>query len=203
MRFLRNIFVLVIIFSSLILKAQNERKVSMAVVDKIDGVPVFVLAKPVAEYEEVGKAVSAGQMVKLGVNKVVGVYDKFKSVVEAAKRRKKKGKLSNFDALMIDLDNEKAIAVKFKNPGDNTKAEVTKYEGVPVYFFSKPVKKYEVVAELEADYSLYAARNLLIDKINSMLNRTIKKEKNGKVKKFDAVIINPEDLSEELIIFEK
>ena len=204
MKLIRNIIAVILVFSALtILNAQNERKTSTAVVDKINDVPVFVMAIPVADYEVVGKAANAGHLLKLGVNATATVYDKFKSVVETAKKRKEKGKLSDFDALLIDLDNDKVTAIKFKEKGDNNlKAEVIKFEGVPVYFFSKPLDKYEIVDELEADYSLYAARNLLTDKINSMLNRTIKKEKSGKVNKFDAVIISPKDLSETLIKFE-
>jgi hypothetical protein len=34
-----------------------------------------------------------------------------------------------------------------------------------------------------------------------MINRTLDKEENGEVDNFDAVIINPEDLSETLIRF--
>jgi hypothetical protein len=42
---------------------------------------------------------------------------------------------------------------------------------------------------------------MLYDKIKSMINRTLKKEEAGEVKQFDAVIIDPKDLSETLIKF--
>jgi hypothetical protein len=44
---------------------------------------------------------------------------------------------------------------------------------------------------------------MLFDKIRSMVDRTIKKQKDGEINSFDAIIINPDDLSEKLIIFKK
>ncbi|NPA37798.1 MAG: hypothetical protein GXO47_13215 [Chlorobi bacterium] len=178
----------------------QERKASVATVEKIEGVPVFLFATPVAEYKEVGKAVSGGYILKISIDETSTVIDKTKQLVEKALSRKKEGKVPDFDAIIIDVVKERNRAVKFKN-GVSLKANVERENGVPVYFFSKPDEKYEVIAELPRDYSVFAARNLLYDKVLSSVNRILKKEESGEVGHFDAVIFNPEDFSTTLVKF--
>jgi hypothetical protein len=158
------------------------------------------MAKPVADYEVVGKAVSGGYVIKMTVNESSSIQDKAETMVAKAKERVEAGKLPEFDAIILDLDKEKNKAIKFKDDV-SLKAEVVREDGVPIYFYSKPDDEYEVVAKLPKDYSAYAARNLLLDKIRSSINRILKKEEAGEVGKFDAVIFNPDDFSTTLIKF--
>ena len=178
----------------------QERKASLATVEKVNGVPLFLFSQPVEEYEVVGKAVSGGNVFGLVVDESSGISTKAQRMVENALNRVKNGKVPAFDAILVDIDKMKSKAIKFKN-GASLKANVLKENGVPVYFYAKPDDDYEVVAQLPADYSLYAARNLFIDKIVSSVNRILKKEKSGEVGHFDAVIFNPDDLSTTLIKF--
>ncbi len=194
---------LMIILLSLMLGAgaQERKKALPAEVEKVEGVPVFIFSLPDSKYEEVGKAFKAGHIIKVAVNENVTVREKAVQLVQKALGRKDKDKIPAFDAIIMDLYKEKAYAIKFVNKDNPLKAHVKNYEGVPVYFFSKPVGDYEVVTSLDADYSVRAARNLLLDKIESMIDRTLDKEKEGKISHFDAVIISPDDLSETLIRF--
>jgi hypothetical protein len=178
----------------------QERKASIATVEKVSGVPIFLMAKPVAEYEVTGKAVSGGYVIKMTVNESSSLQDKAEAMVAKAKERVEAGKLPEFDAIILDLYKEKNKAIKFKDDV-SLKAEVVREDGVPIYFYSKPDDEYEVVAKLPKDYSAYAARNLLLDKIRSSINRILKKEEAGEVGKFDAVIFNPDDFSTTLIKF--
>ncbi len=193
------ILVFIMLLSVMSITGQ-ERKASIATVEKINGEPLFLFSKPVEEYEVVGKAVSGGNAFGLIVDGSTNVSDKAQRMVKNAHNRVKNGDLPDFDAIIVDIDKTKSRAIKFKN-GVSLKARVLKEKGVPIYFFAKPDDEYEVVARLPADYSLYAARNLFIDKINSSLNRILKKEKSGEVGHFDAVIFNPKDLSTTLIKF--
>ncbi len=186
----------------ILVKAQ-ERKALPATVEKVEGLPVFVYSLPLGDYEIVGKAVTAGHIIKLAVDEISTVREKTGQLVKKALERNEKGKIPAFDAIIIDLDKEKAHAIKFKGGNDSRKAKVLDQDGVPLYFFAEPDGVYKVVASLPADYSLRAGRGLLYDKIKSMVNRTLKKEERGEVEKFDAVIINPDDLSEQLIRFGK
>jgi len=174
-----------------------------ATVEKISDVPVFLFSKPVSEYEIVGKAMSFSDMVRVGVDQESSVREKAEKVVKIAQKRVKDGKISAFDALIIQLENDKVLAIKFKSD-ISTKAKIDNFGDLPVYFFNKPDEEYKDVTKLKADYSQRAKRNgMLYDKIKSMVKRTLKKRDNGEVENFDAIIINPDDLSETLIIYKK
>ena len=198
-KIMRNLFLVLLVIVTSLVNAQ-QRKVSLATVDKVEGIPMFLFSEPVEEYEIVGKAVTGGHILKLTLDETSTIDDKAKQLVEKALKRKEDGKVPEFDAIIVDVFKEKAKAIKFKN-GVSLKAKVEKENGVPVYFYSKPVKDYEIVALLPRDYSLYAANNLLYDKIKSSVNRILKKEEAGEVGHFDAVIFNPEDLSTTLVKF--
>jgi len=192
-------YILLIMMFVTSLQAQ-DRKTSPATVEKVSNVPVFIFSVPVDEYEIVGKAVTAGHIIKISIDETSTVRSKTEKLVNKAVERSENGKVPAFDAIIIDLDKEKTLAIKFKD-GVSQKAKVLTYETVPVFLFSLPDNDYDVIDTLPADYSLRAQRGLLLDKIESMINRTLKKEENGEVDNFDAVIINPEDLSETLIRF--
>ena len=192
---------LLLVLSGLLLAfTSGDRKSVPATVELVDGVPFYVYSLPTAEYEIVGKALTMGGIIKVMVNEQASIREKASEFVKNAKARVEKGKIPEFDAMIVDLEKEKTHAIKYKAEASR-EAKVKFYEGIPVYFFSKPNAEYEVVTELEADYSLRAKGGMLLDKIESMLNRTLKKEKDGEVGHFDAVIINPDDLSEQLIKF--
>ena len=170
-------------------------------VEKISGVPFFLFSKPVSEYEIVGKAMSFTDMVKMAVDQESSTREKAEKVVQIAQKRVEDGKILAFDALIVELENDKVLAIKFKT-NISTKAKIDNFDDLPVYFFNEPDEEYEVVTQLKADYSLRAQNSgMLFDKVKSMVNRTLKKRENGKVENFDAIIINPDDLSETLINF--
>ena len=180
--------------------AQEKRSVP-ATVSTVSDIPVFIFSIPATDYEVVGKAVTAGHIIKVAVDESSTVSDKIEQIVEHALARKEKGKVPAFDAIIVDLNREKIQAITFTNE-PSLDAIVLLPEDVSVYFLSVPKGKYRVVDELPADFSLRAQRGLLLDKVESMMRRTLKKEEEGEVEKFDAVIINPDDLSEQLIVFE-
>jgi hypothetical protein len=193
---------LVLLMSVLVMTIHAQEKRSIpAKVETVLDIPVFIFSIPAAEYEVVGKAVTTGHIIKVAVDESSTVSDKIEQIVEHALARKEKGKVPAFDAIIVDLNREKIQAITFTNE-PSLDAIVLLPEEVPVYFFATPKGKYRVVDELPADFSLRAQRGLLLDKVESMMRRTLKKEEEGEVEKFDAVIINPDDLSEQLIVFE-
>ena len=179
----------------------SGRKSSPATVSVVSDVPFFIFSEPVADYEIVGKALSVSNIIKLAVDEESTIEQKAEDVVALAVSRKEKGKIPEFDALILDLENEKAHAIKFKGE-ISLKAKIKECKGVPVYLFATPDDEYDTIAELPADFSLRAQKSgMLYDKIKSMINRTLKKEEAGETEQFDAVIIDPKDLSETLIKF--
>ena len=196
----RLLLVLLMLGMFIAIHAQEKRSIP-AKVERVLDIPVFVFSIPAADYEVVGKAVTAGNIIKVAVDESSTVSDKIEQIVRKALDRKENGKIPAFDAIIVDLNRERIQAITFTNE-PSLEAIVLLPEDVPVYFFATPEGKYSVVGELPADYSLRAQRGLLLDKVESMMRRTLKKEEEGEVEKFDAVIISPDDLSEQLIVFE-
>jgi DNA-binding response OmpR family regulator len=181
----------------------TDENIHFAKVEMVSGTPIFVFSKPVSEYAVVGKAMSFGEMLKMATDQKSSIREKTKKVVAIAQQRVKEEKIPDFDALIIELQNDKMHAIKFSSEVSQ-KAKVDNYNDTPIYFLSQPEEEYEVVQELKADYSLRAERNgMLFDKIKSMVSRTLKKRENKEVGQFDAIIVSPDNLSEKLIIFKK
>ena len=166
----------------------------------ISGIPIYLYSVPVDQYENLGKAISFGETLKPSIDEKSTISSKVNDLIEMVEKRKKEGKVPEFDALIVNVNSDKILAIKYK--GEKTlKAYAEKVKGIPVFFFLDPVKEYETVASLPADYSNRAKRGMLYDKVRSMMKRMNQKLENGEVKKFDAVIISPEDLSLKLIRF--
>jgi hypothetical protein len=195
---------LLIIFSLVSVFAFTVKEDShFAYVEKISDIPVFLFSEPTAEFNVSGKAMSFSDMIKMSIDEKSSIQEKVKKVVETAHKRVEKKKIEEFDALLIKLEDDKILAIKFKSD-ESTKAKINNVFDIPVFLFCEPEDKYSIVKEIKADYSLNAERSgLLFDKIKSMVNRTLKKRENKELDYFDAIIINPDDLSEKLILFKK
>ena len=89
------------------LNAQNKKS-SPAIVEKVSGIPFFILSSPESEYEMVGKAVTAGNIISLAVDENSTVSEKAIKLVNKALERVKKEKVPEFDAIIVDLYKEKA-----------------------------------------------------------------------------------------------
>ena len=189
---------LILVLSSFTTQDNIQRK---ATVDAISDIPVFMYAEPLAKYKVVGKAVTMGNILKMMIDEEKTIREKAQDIVAKTFERKKNGKIGDFDAIIFDFEKEKILAIKFEEEL-STKAKISSYEGVVIYFFSSPDDEYDIVAKLPADYSMRAERNgTLDDKILSMVRRSIKKNESGEVGDFDAIIFSPDDLSQTLIKF--
>ena len=198
---MKKLLVMVLLVSIFAFTSDNNEH--FATVEKVSNVPVFLFSKPTSDYEVVGKAMSFTDMLKMAADQKSTARQKAKKIVKIAQKRVKEEKILAFDALIIELENDKVYAIKFESD-ISQKAKINNYDDLPVYFFCEADEKYEVVTQLKADYSLRAERGgMLFDKIKSMVNRTLKKEKKGEIEKFEAIIINPDDLSEKLIVYKK
>ncbi len=199
---MKNLIITTII-SIVLFAFTSDSKEYFATVEEVSQIPVFFFSKPNAEYDVIGKAMSFSDMLKMASDQKSTVRQKAEKIVKIAQKRVKDKKISTFDALIIEIENDKVIAIKFKAK-ISKKAKIDKYGDLPIYFFCEPNEEYNLVKKLEADYSVRAARSgMLFDKIKSMVNRTIKKQEKNEIEHFDAIIINPDDLSEKLIVFNK
>jgi hypothetical protein len=180
----------------------QESKTFTGTVEKVSGIPMYLYSEPQVEFEVVGKANTAVDIIKVGVNMNLNVYEKGEKIVKTAFKRKEAGKIPEFDAIISDINKEKILAIKYKN-APSLNAEIQLEEGIAIYIFSQPNTEYEKIADLPADFSMRAESGMLSDKISSMVRRYLKKVEKGELKKFDAIIFNPKDLNGQAIKFKK
>lgn len=172
-----------------------------AAVNKVDDFPIFIYSKPVDSFIVVGNAISFSDAIKILANENNTFDQKIESIIVSSIKRKEKGKIGDYNAILFDSEKEKVLAINFvEKPTVN--ANVETIDSIHVFFYSTPQKDYKVVDTLVADYSLYAKRNGVFAKIDSMVRRTKKKQLSGEIDDFDAIIIDSKDLSETLIKFD-
>ena len=180
-------------------KAQKDN-FRTAIVQEISGVPVFLFSEPLEPYKIVGKAEQNMEILLMDVANYTSITKKAKLMVDAARVRQQKGKLGEFDAIYVDLELSRSLAIKFTS-GFSLKARTTKVRNVSVFFFSKPLNEYEEVVRLPSKSGNYEENGLLQDKVKSMINRALRRVKEGDIPAFDGIIFNPDDLSATAIKF--
>ena len=114
---MKKIFFLILIalFFSTITNAQMTK----ATVRKIEGIPVFILNEPDAPYTVVGKvsdqdAASIMNAVS-GTATIRSIIEQAQIIIRNAQRKQKKGKIDDFDAIIIDDDGHTGTCIKFKS----------------------------------------------------------------------------------------
>jgi hypothetical protein len=178
----------------------QSRKESQATVEKIMNVPIFVYSYPTSEFEEKEDVTATWSLIASALDENASVADKAKELIQTAKNKKKKGKVSEFDALLINPDDYSGTLIKFAGE-KSLNADVKRVLGVPVYLFSYPNDEYEEVGEITATMSLLLGSDKLSDQTSELVAKAKKKEKKKKVGKFDAIIISPDDFTGILIKF--
>ena len=174
--------------------AQRDTSNYVGKVEIIADIPVYMMSAPLESYTEVGNAVSAGHLIMSGANSGMSLVDKVTDMVGKAKEREKSGKIPGFDAIVVNLFKDKVKAVRFAEQA-SMQAKILKLNSVPVFLFSAPVMPYDTVAVLPNDFSFRAQRGLLIDKLDDMVDTALHKVKKGEMEQFDAIIVNPADLT--------
>ena len=194
------VLVVLILVSTLNIVHAQSRKSVPAEVEKVYGIPVYIYSYPTVEYEEVGDVTAVWSIVSAVMDEEASVKDKVKELVQAAKSKKKSGDISDFDAIIINPDDYSGIIIKYKDE-ESADAEVRKILNVPVYLMSYPNEEYKEVAEISATMSLLLGSDKLSEQVAEVVSKAKRKEKKGKVDKFDAIIISPDDFTAILISF--
>jgi hypothetical protein len=102
-------------FSQIFSYAQSTPKSN---VRKIEGIPVYVLSEPDVEYSVIGKvsdqdATSILNAVS-GTPTIRSIIDQAKIIISNALRKQRKGKIDEFDAIIIDDDGHVGTCIKYK-----------------------------------------------------------------------------------------
>ncbi|MFB6318382.1 hypothetical protein [Saccharicrinis sp. FJH54] len=181
--------------------AQDELS-EKATVEKVLNIPVFIYSYPTVEFDEVttlSATMSALSDALSNNSEQISVTDKVKEIINKAKRKVKKGDIEDFDAIIINPDDYSGIVIKFKDE-ISLQSDVKRISNVPIYMFSYPNDKFEEVDEFSATLSILGGGSLS-DRTNEIVRKAKRREKKGKVKPFDAIIISPDDFKGILIKF--
>jgi len=197
----RNLLLLLSIIFAISAYSQNK-KISQATVDKILNVPVYLYSYPIQEYEETGTIRATWSAIASGLDKSVGISKRTKELINKAKNKKKKGKVSDFNAIIIDPDDYTATLI-LSSDKSSLNADVKRVSGVPVYIYSYPIEEYEEVKEISATWSALGGGNSLKNRVSELISKAKRKEKKGKIGHFDAIIISPDDFTGILIKFKE
>jgi hypothetical protein len=178
----------------------QTKEETLAVVEKVLNVPVFMYAYPEQDYEETGTITATFSAVATGLGGNASISDRTKELINKAKRKKSKGKISEFNAIIIDPDDFTGTLIVLSDPS-NLQASVNKVLGVPVYLYSYPVSEYEEVKEITATWAFVGGTSSLRDQVSELVQKAKKQQAKGKVEDFDAIIISPDDFKGILIKF--
>jgi len=94
----------------------------------------------------------------------------------------------------------------FSQSRKTSTAEVSRIDGVPVFFFCYPTQEYEEIKKVNAGWSalsesLDGQKVNMKKQVREMISHAKRKERKGKIEHFDAIIIDAEDFSGIVIKF--
>jgi len=181
------------------LQAQS-RKTSKSTVKKVSNIPVYLYADPETSYREVGTIKATMSFVIAGMSDAPDLSFTTKELLNKAKRKVKKGKMKSFNAMIIDPDDFSGMLVNLKDPSNNI-ATVNKIQGVPVYLYSEPNKSYKKVKTISATWSNLTGVESIKEMVYELVKKAKKQEQSGKIKSFDAIIIQPNSFKGTLVKF--
>ncbi|MBU2526039.1 MAG: hypothetical protein KKC03_05510 [Bacteroidetes bacterium] len=139
-----------ILISVLFLGLISNGQENYAQVQKVNGIEVYILAKPLRAYEVVMDKNNSVQWSSFVTGGLINesIATKVTKFVKGTKEKAEKEGI-DFDAIVY-TDGKDIIAVKFTEaptPENNRMALVQELDGMPVYVMNEPVADYKVVAD--------------------------------------------------------
>ena len=165
----------------------------------MENVPVYLFSTPVESYTETGtvNTTLTGAIWLMDEYEELAVDEKVRLIVRAAKRKARKGKVAEFDAIMINREGWIGTMIRFDDL-KSTESKVDLVENVPIYLCNTPVKPYREVGVLNNVFeTTFRSRS-----VNSFVRRAKRKAKRGKIEDFDAIVISNDGIRAFPIKFE-
>ncbi len=188
----KSLFLLVFTLLSYFTNAQY-----LGTAQKVYNVPVFIYSYPTANYEEVGELGATFSAIAKGTGTSVKVSTVVKELVDKAKTKRKKGKVGDFDAIIVSPDDMTGILIKFDST-KNLTAQVERVLNVPVYVYCEPQKEYEEVGDVSL---IIAISSDVAGQVKELIQKAKRLKAKGKVGDFDAMILDVDDMTGVLIKF--
>lgn len=167
-------------------------------VQRVENIPVYLFSQPTAEYTETGTVNNnlLGALWMADENDEITADEKVRLIVRDAKRKLKKNKVADFDAIIISRDGWIGTLIKFDDK-TSTEAKVENVENIPIYLFSEPTNDFEEVATLNNIFeTTFSSRS-----VSSFVRRAKRKHEKDKVGDFDAIVISNDGVRAFLIKF--
>lgn len=199
---MKKLFILILSTLSLLSSAQEVDQTA-GYVDRVLNVPVFMYAYPDAEFSEVRELSATWAWILDGPEYYTTVNERVREIVKKAKRKERKGKIDEFDALVIHPDDFTGVLIKFDETV-NLKSQVFSVDGIPVFMYAQPDKDFDVVRRMTATWSAISTGvdcqdpAWVDDRVDEIVRRASRKRRKGKVD-FDAIIIDPDSFTGTLI----
>ena len=194
---------LVILLSSFSLLAHAQRPDQRAgYVDRVLNVPVFMYAYPDAPFTEVTELTATWSLLLDSPECYSSVNERVTEIVRRAKRRERKGRIGQFDALVIHPDDFTGVLIRF-DEGMDLRSQAFSVDGVPVFMYAQPDRDYQEVRRMSATWSAISTGldgdTWVDDRVDEIVRKALRKRRKGKVGNFDAIIIDPDSFSGTLI----
>lgn len=171
-------------------------------VDRVLNVPVYLFSYPVDEYIEVGSLPAVGSMLSVGTGEGVNIQEMTRELVFVAKRKMEKGKVEEFDAIIINPENYSGILIRFTERSSRV-SEVARVRNVPVFMYAYPELDFEEVDQIVGFGPEMAVGSNLSTSLNFVIGRGKRRVEKGKISEFDGLIYNPNDGSYIFIKFKE
>lgn len=166
----------------------------------VENVPVYLFSTPVESYTETGtvNTTIVGALWLFDEYDELAVDEKVRLIVRAAKRKARKGKVADFDAIMINREGWIGTMISFDEQR-STESRVDRVENVPIYIFNTPNKPYREVGMLNNVFeTTFTSRS-----VNAFVRRAKRKARRGKIEAFDAIVISNDGIRAFPIKFEE
>jgi len=182
------------------MQAQQKHK-TVGTVDRVLNIPVFMFAYPTDNYEEVGTLSAIGSMLSVGTGEEgVNVQEMTRELVFVAKRKMQKGKVPEFDAIIVNPDNYSGILIKFEDR-PTRESEVVRVLNVPIFMYAYPNSDYDEVDQVWGFGAELPLGTNMTNSLSYVIGRGKRRAAKGKISEFDGIILNPNDGSYILIKF--
>lgn len=161
----------------------------LGTVQRVRNVPVFLYAYPVAEYEEVGTLTAIASGLSVGLEGEVRINEIVNELVGKAKRKLRKGKVADFDAIIIDPDSYQGILIQFTEE-QSLVSDPIRVMNVPVFMYAYPEGDYEEVSERWSFLTLSGYSDIT-QRTRDIVRIAKRRAQKGKTPPFDAIVIDP------------
>ena len=156
-------------------------------VQMVENIPIYLYSTPVESYYETGtiNTTFPGVLILADETEELAVDEKVRMIVRTAKRRLRRGRVADFDAIMINRNGWVGTMIKF-DEGRSTESRVDMVDNVPIYIFNTPTKPFVEVGRLNNVFET----TFRFNSVASFVRRAKRKARRGKIEDFDAIVIS-------------